>query len=290
MMSGNLEKGLIEAGYFLSRMGVGNPPEVLQATSWKEAYAKFYSAFGMGKTESEFKNSLKNLRDHFDSHLDNNRIGWKNSAGNPQQLSSVNQRVFDELQMLDDAALWDRIKPCVVTSYDAALSRRKIKANYSKKAKFFSSEFKGRKVLKERKTSEAIVTHGFVVDCLKAYVDRKVSGCFTYNTQKIDLALELNGELSSIYEVKTSTDTQSIYTAVGQLYMHSADVPGLQKWIVLPGPIDNDELFKCFDSLGISLLCYRMRNETYQFKHCHSPEKNEDEYEDLFCETKACYW
>ncbi|WP_133406893.1 hypothetical protein [Parashewanella tropica] len=265
-MSSNLEKGLIEVGYFLSRMGIDNPPELLNVASWKEAYAKFYGTFGFGKTEEEFKNSLKNLRDHFDSHLDNIRIGWKADDGKPQQLSSTNQHVFDELQKLDNGALWKKIKPYVVTSYDAKISKRKVKEVTASKAKFFSSEFKGKKTLKARKVTVATVNHGLVVDSLKQYVEETTDYCYTYNTQKVDLALEQSGELQRIYEVKTATDTQSIYTAVGQLYMHSAGAPDIEKWMVLPGPEDNDQLLQCLSTLNISVLWYEIAGESCNFE------------------------
>ncbi|MBY5922011.1 hypothetical protein [Ferrimonas balearica] len=265
-MSSNLEKGLIEVGYFLSRMGTDSPPASLKAASWKEAYSKFYNTFGIGKTEEEFKNSLKNLRDHFDSHLENNRIGWKDDDGNPQQLSSSNQHVFDELQKLNDSDLWVKIKPYVVTSLNTKLSKIKSKEVTAKKAKFFSSEFNGKKKLTARKVVEATVNHGLVVDELKEYVESTVKNSFTYNTQKIDLALETAGELQRIYEVKTATDTQSIYTAVGQLCMHSAGSEGIEKWMVLPGPIENTELLECLDTLDISVLWYQIDEGSCNFE------------------------
>lgn len=265
-MSNNLEKGLVEVGYFFSRMGVDEPPRHLNVSSWKDGYSMFYNTFGLGKTEDEFKNSLKNLRDHFDSHLENNRVGWKDDEGNPQQLASTNQQVFDELQRLDDNALWSRIKPYAVTSHDAKLSKNKIETVTKIKAKYFSSEFKGRKRIKGQKATEALVNHGLVVDELKTYVDQTIDNGFTYNTQKVDLALEVGGNLTRIYEVKTATDTQSIYTAVGQLYMHSAGSENIQKWMVLPGPVDNEDLLGCLGTLGISILWYDINDESCEFE------------------------
>lgn len=90
-MSAGLDVRLVEVGYFLSRAGVANPPAPLGAASWKEAYAKFYASFGQGKSEEAFRNSLKNLRDHFDSHLPNERTGWMGDDGQPQKLSAANQ-------------------------------------------------------------------------------------------------------------------------------------------------------------------------------------------------------
>jgi len=107
-MSSILQREFIEVGYFLSRLGIEGPPPQLKAKTWKEAYSKFYATFGSSKTEDEFRNSLKNLRDHFDSHLDNSRTGWMED-GMPQELSSLNKEVFDELQKLSDNELWKRV-------------------------------------------------------------------------------------------------------------------------------------------------------------------------------------
>ena len=252
-----LEKELLEVGYFLSRMGIDTPPVVLNVTSWKEAYLKFYSSFGKEKTEEEFKNSLKNIRDRFDRHLDNGREGWKGSDAE-NKLSLSNQEVFDELEKLNDEELWRRVRPYAAMSYDLKLVRRKRKEISSGKIKFFSSEFSGKKKTGARNATKATVFHGLVVDRLKEWVDQSVPGGLTFNTQKIDLALEINEALQRIYEVKTSADTQSVYTAVGQLYMHSAGDADIEKWIVLPGPAENSELLSCLKTLNISVLWYRL--------------------------------
>jgi hypothetical protein len=68
-MNSSLERGLIEVGYYLSRLGIDEPPIELNAKTWKEACSKFYGTFGLEKTEDESRNSLKNIRDHFDRHL-----------------------------------------------------------------------------------------------------------------------------------------------------------------------------------------------------------------------------
>jgi hypothetical protein len=45
-MSSLLDRKIIEVGYFLSRHGLNSPPVELTASSWKEAYGKFYQVFG----------------------------------------------------------------------------------------------------------------------------------------------------------------------------------------------------------------------------------------------------
>lgn len=264
-MSSVLERGLIEVGYFLSRLGIDEPPNELNAKTWKEAYLKFYGTFGLGKTEAEFKNSLKNLRDHFDSHLNNNRVGWMEAKNLPQQLSSTNQEVFDELQKLSDDKLWNRIRNYAVLGYDSNVSNHKIEKTKEEGAKYFSSEFSGNKKIANKASVEFTTSHGLVVDNLKFFVENSIKNSFAYNTQKIDLAVEINGKLTHLYEVKTATDTQSIYTAVGQLFMHSAGTTDAEKWIVLPSPIENAELIECLTILGISILQFKLQGDNCVF-------------------------
>lgn len=56
--------------------GVDRPPAWLEVDSWREAYGRFYSVLGDGRTLRSFANSLKNARDAFDAHVDSSRIGW----------------------------------------------------------------------------------------------------------------------------------------------------------------------------------------------------------------------
>lgn len=185
-MSSILDIRLIEVGYFLSRLGVNEPPKVLNASSWKEAYSKFYGTFGGDKTEVEFKNRLKNLRDHFDSHLDNQRTGWMAEDGHPQKLSAANQEVFDHLHKLTDVELWAHIRPLATTSYDSKLEKMKTDEVKESGAKYFSSEFSGEKKLKSKTSAEANVVHGYIVDQLKQFVEQNFKNTVVFNCTSSD--------------------------------------------------------------------------------------------------------
>jgi hypothetical protein len=264
-MAGNLNRELIEVGYFLSRLGVDKPPLDLKATSWKGAYSKFYASFGITKTEDGFRNSLKNLRDHFDSHLDNSRVGWMDEAGYPQDLSQINQQVFDDLERLSDKALWEKIQPYVVTSYDSKLAKSKNYEVNDSGLKFFSSEFSGTKLLSGREEGVATVEHGVIVNYLKDWAEERFPNQVIYNTQKVDLAIENSGVLEHIFEIKTSLDTQSIYTAVGQLFMHTAGKSNVLKWIVLPESGCKNELIECLKLLGLRVLLFNVIDGVTKF-------------------------
>ncbi|MFQ3251645.1 MAG: hypothetical protein ACI9O6_003495 [Glaciecola sp.] len=265
-MTSILDIRLIEIGYFLSRLGVNEPPKILNTSSWKEAYLKFYGTFGRDKTELEFKNSLKNLRDHFDSHLENSRTGWMGEDGNPQKLSAANQGVFKRLNKLSDAELWSHIRPLVTTTYDLKLEKKKIIELKESGTKYFSSEFSGIKKINAKESGESNVIHGYVVDELKKFVQQTFENTIVFNTQKIDLAIQLEKRITTIFEVKTSIDTQSVYTAVGQLFMHGAGIPGVTRIVVLPDLIENELTFNCLNDLGLGIILYSIDNEKCNFK------------------------
>ncbi|RXJ72035.1 hypothetical protein CS022_18140 [Veronia nyctiphanis] len=264
-LSDTVKKELAEIGYFLSRLGQSSPPPCLGTAVWKEAISKFYPSYGLGRTEKEFYNSLKNTRDRFDSHLKNSREGWKDENGNPGPLSALNQSVLSELDGMSDSQLWERIRPYAVTKLDIKLARRKTSDAVGQGTKHFSSEFSGSKSVKARKSGQAIVRHGSVVDALYEFVGLMHPEGDVYNTQKIDLALESGGCLKALYEVKTSTDTQSLYTGVGQLMMHAAGNPDVCKYLVLPEMDKNPDLENCLASLGVGLICYQQLEDKYTF-------------------------
>lgn len=90
------EDDLLEVAWYLSKYGKFQPPVGLGVQKWKEAYDLFYPRFGAGKTANEFRNSLKNSRDHFDSWLSDVRVGWRDELGAPapEQITSVSLRLI----------------------------------------------------------------------------------------------------------------------------------------------------------------------------------------------------
>lgn len=70
------------AGYALARATTpdGSPPPWLGVKSWGAAYGLFYPALANGRSDTAFKNSLKNARDSFDGFFQNGRVGWRQSS------------------------------------------------------------------------------------------------------------------------------------------------------------------------------------------------------------------
>ena len=106
-----LDIKLLEVGYFLSKYGKKNPPAELNVDSWKDAYLSFYPKLGRDQTEQEFINRLNNVRDHFDSHLDNERRGWFDSNGKPDKLPKQYEFVLSYFKDTSVHELWAYIKP-----------------------------------------------------------------------------------------------------------------------------------------------------------------------------------
>ncbi len=102
---------MLVASYYLARCGElvpggpSGPPSRLGVASWKEAYGVFYEAMGDGRTPAQFRNSMKNARDTFDTLFDNGRIGWVGAGGVRPSMSPSFQRIHAEWQNRSDAEL-----------------------------------------------------------------------------------------------------------------------------------------------------------------------------------------
>lgn len=108
---------LLEVAFFLSKYGKNNPPELLNVKNWNEAYDLFNYQLNENKTNEEFRNSLKNLRDHFDSHLDNSRVGWMKN-GEPEKLSSEAKEIFEKLDKLSEKDIFELNKKYMPLTFD----------------------------------------------------------------------------------------------------------------------------------------------------------------------------
>jgi 5-methylcytosine-specific restriction protein A len=114
---------IVLVAYFLSRCGSvvagrrsPGPPDSLRAPTWERAYAMFYGRLGRRRTYTAFRNSLKNARDDFDSHLGSGRIGWraKGFEGTqdrpPRRLTKQKQDVIVAWAHRSDAELWEEVR------------------------------------------------------------------------------------------------------------------------------------------------------------------------------------
>ncbi len=133
----------------------------------------------------------------------------------------------------------------------------KARAGLSKLKKYLE-EFRGRVKLKERAPSTADYHHGDVVAALAKYYQRSPS---VLNNDLIDLVVQTAKKVL-LFEVKSSTTTQNIYTAVGQLFTHEPAVklhlPGfaVERVMVLPDRPRGRLAVVLTDHLGIHVATF----------------------------------
>ena len=123
----------------------------------------------------------------------------------------------------------------------------------------YSQEFFGRKAGGGGARAEYDAIHGKVVQAIyDARSTRKQYGEAIYNNQLIDLYVRRSRKIIEIYEVKTSLDRQSLYTAIGQLLTHSGiEGNSAKRFIVLPkGSGPPKEFAAAFKRAGIALMRY----------------------------------
>ena len=86
---------MVLVGYFLSRCTdftgrtTSRPPAALRVPNWNSCYDLFYDRLSDGRTEQQFRHSLRNTRDTFDPIFDNGRVGW---LGGPKRGHVLSER------------------------------------------------------------------------------------------------------------------------------------------------------------------------------------------------------
>ena len=115
--------GMVEVAYFLSKFGERKtgtsrmaPPAELGVTTWKDAYAAFYSRLGGHRTPSAFRNSLKNQRDTFDAFIEESgRQGWKQAGADQpiEHLTRRNKEVFERFSGMEREEVWSHVSQYV---------------------------------------------------------------------------------------------------------------------------------------------------------------------------------
>jgi hypothetical protein len=136
----------------------------------------------------------------------------------------------------------------------------------------FNPEFAGVKKGKRPSNFVAECHHGRVVDALAAQLRQSHSAgsVLIFNNRLIDLGVAKGKKVTAIYEVKTDTSTQSLYTGIGQLMFHSALSSSTPKrTLVLPvnrfGGRESETKFPALQRLGIAVLRYGISGREIRF-------------------------
>ncbi len=122
----------------------------------------------------------------------------------------------------------------------------------------FNEEFVGTKEYKHRKGKvSATANHGLVVNNLKKRIEEM--GLLVANDQQRDLYIyNKKAKIESVFEVKTSLKSQSIFTAVGQLFVNNARLNPQPRLIYVIPEKPNKNLSKTFKKLNIETLVYHL--------------------------------
>lgn len=111
---------LILVGYFLSRCTdfsdgkVPRPPASLGVDSWNGAYDLFFDALSDGRSQQQFRHTLRNTRDIFDSLFENSRQGWSDGQKRGSELSERDRAVHEHRMRHSDEDLFRKVSEFLV--------------------------------------------------------------------------------------------------------------------------------------------------------------------------------
>lgn len=140
------------------------------------------------------------------------------------------------------------------------IHRKENDSNVNLKDFSFREEHFGETIIEKKSITVVKRTHGIIVNALAE--ELKGKGFLIANDNNRDLFIHnAEKEIKAIFEIKTTSTTQSIYSAVGQLLIYS--IPTLVQaglFIVLPDLL-NEKIKARLSSLGINPIYYNWYNE-----------------------------
>jgi hypothetical protein len=171
---------------------------------------------------------------------------------------------------LDDSRLPAHVASFVrtVSDFKRSVTRTEgVAAPASKRvslSKVFSPEFSGTKTYGTAERIVAKCTHGLIVNTLeRALIE---SGHHTANDQLRDLMIfDAEGFLKAVFEVKPSWSPYAVYQAIGQLFFHTLDQPGVEKVVVLPENTPTG-IRESLTRLGIGFIGFEWLGQRLQFQ------------------------
>ena len=134
----------------------------------------------------------------------------------------------------------------------------------------YFKEYSGTKKGIRASTFEYISWHGAIVHALQKQLRKRISededfeGKSIVKNRFIDLGIQNNEKrLIELYEVKTSADRNSIYTAIGQLLVHGygADL-NIKRFLVLPQQRNlSKDIMKTLDALNVAIIRFKLNKK-----------------------------
>ena len=128
----------------------------------------------------------------------------------------------------------------------------------------FKEEGYGKSRYTRKDEIEAESNHGIIINALARELSGK--GIAVGNDRKRDLYTVKDDQIDRIFEAKTDLSNSSIYSAVGQLLMYSAEkrLEGNQKILVLPEKLKTSSE-KVIARLRLEILYYSFEGEAVRF-------------------------
>src|SRR5712691_9514729 len=146
-----------------------------------------------------------------------------------------------------------------------AFKSREIKTQPVIEEPAFTPEFAGVRRAYSVGTIEAQCNHGPVTSALKEELEAQNLRCT--NDRFRDLyTLSDQGRITALFEVKTDCTPYSIYTAIGQLLIHTIDIePKPKRFIVLPEEVSSGAR-SMLQKLEIRVVTYSWHKNAVTFK------------------------
>jgi len=118
----------------------------------------------------------------------------------------------------------------------------------------YTDEHSGTSYAKRKTTTTIERTHGIVVNSLARILED--NGHKIGNDRNRDLFIHKRGQIKTLFEIKTSSSTQDLYSAVGQLLIYSIPIKeAVDLFLVLPGKLSKP-VSKRLDELGLQIIYY----------------------------------
>lgn len=232
----------------------------------------FYPACGEGRELDRFRNSLKNARDSFDSHLSNGRRGWLNADHEtPGQLGTVPAAILAAWRDRPNSELWAEIKKLLSGNLDLEQLRpeagtpptagavrpkraRVLRASRPSAAAGARSERTGIRRSVEAKRvgdcAELIVKEELLRSLSPTAAETLVHHAAIGETPGYDLSYSLAGELFAVEVKGTVSDSMdSFEITAGEV--RAARRLGSRYHLYLVAKVDSDSpLLEVFEGLG----------------------------------------
>lgn len=199
---------------------------------------------GVGKTnfrayQSEKHRRLVDVINNGKVHRDGYVIGRIDAKTIVERIWNflIDVREFKDFMRTEEGQLWaNSASSSIHINHDPELSSHDEIEDEDDRDEY-TGEGRGRRQRKPVGAADYVSYHGDIVDALKTYTERRLSkGETVLNTVKVDLCVTKDGIWSEVFEVKTSSARQSIYTALGQVLTHScsAKCKNPKRWLVIP--------------------------------------------------------